>query len=85
MERALHGFLPKGSGRIAHIFGVYGFHGAVQDPKKLALTELLFQAVLCEARALGNGQPIVITGGFNVQPVKTLSCYVHGTRRVGGS
>ena len=42
MGSALHGILLSGSGRI-------GFQGADQDPEKLALTELHFQAVFCEA------------------------------------
>ena len=59
-----------GSGRIAHIFGVYGFQGADKDRETLALTELLFQAFLCEAKALGNGQPIFVAGDFDVLPLK---------------
>ena len=64
--------LPTGSGRIAHILGVYGFQGADQDLEKLALTELHFHAVLCEAKALDNGQPIYIAGDFNVSQKKYL-------------
>ena len=61
---------PKVRAELLIFSGCMGCTEPSRTPKKLALTELLFQAVLCEARALGNGQPIVITGGFNVQPVK---------------
>ena len=54
-------------------FWVYGFQGSDQDPEKLALTELPFQAVLCEANALGNGHPIFTAGDFNVSPLKIPS------------
>ena len=42
------------------------FQGAGEGPEKLALTALLFQAVLCEAKSLGDGQLIFIAGDFNV-------------------
>ena len=55
------------SGRIAHLFVFYGYKGASEDPNKLALANKLLQAVICEARDCGTGQPVIFAGDFNVE------------------
>ena len=56
MGRALRESLPTGSGRVAPIWGACGFQGAGKGREKLALTELLFHAVVREAKVRGKGQ-----------------------------
>ena len=68
MGRALRVILPLASGRIAHLFVLYGYQGASEDPNKLALTNKLLEAVICEARVCGSGQPVIFAGDLNVQP-----------------
>ena len=54
---------------MVHLFVVYGYQGADNDPEKLQLTEHLFAAVLAEARLCCAGQPVVLVGDFNVEPL----------------
>ena len=61
--------LPLGNGGVVHLFVVYGYQGADNDPEKLQLTEHLFAAVLAEARLCCAGQPVVLAGDFNVDPI----------------
>ena len=68
LGRVLRVILPLASGRIAHLFVLYGYQGASEDPHKLALTNKLLQAVICEAHVCGIGQPVIIAGDFNVDP-----------------
>ena len=62
--RAMRVVLPLGNGGIVHLFVVYGYQGADNDPEKLQLTEHLFAAVLAEARLCCAGQPVVLAGDF---------------------
>ena len=66
--RAMRVVLPLGNGGVVHLFVVYGYQGADNDPEKLQLTEHLFAAVLAEARLCYAGQPVVLAGDFNVEP-----------------
>ena len=43
--------------------------GAENDPEKLQLTDHLFAAVLAEARMCCCGQPVILAGDFNADPV----------------
>ena len=61
--------LPLGNGCIVHLFVIYGYHGAENDPEKLQLTEHLFAAVLAEARMCCAGQPVILAGDFNADPI----------------
>ena len=45
-----------------------GYQGAAEDPHKLALTNKLLEAVICEAKSCGTGQPVIIAGDFNGEP-----------------
>ena len=62
------------------MFVVYGYQGAADDPHKLALTNKLLEAVICEARVCGTGQPVILTGDLNAEPLhisitaKALRC-----------
>ena len=60
--------LPLGNGGVVHLFVIYGYQGAENDPEKLQLTEHLFAAVLAEARMCCSGQPVVLAGDFNADP-----------------
>ena len=60
---------PLGNGGVGHLFVVYGYQGADNDPEKLQLTEHLFAAVLAEARLCCARQPVVLAGDFNVEPL----------------
>ena len=70
--RAMRVVLPLGNGGVVHLFVVYGYQGADNDPEKLQLTEHLFAAVLAEARLCCAGQPVVLAGDFNVEPWLSL-------------
>ena len=61
--------LPLGNGGIVHMFVIYGYHGAESDPEKLQLSDHLFTAVLAEARMCCAGQPVLIVGDFNADPI----------------
>ena len=69
LGRAIRVILPLAKqGSIAHLFVVYGYQGSSDDPQKLLLTNKLFEAVIGEAKVCGTGQPVIITGDFNVEP-----------------
>ena len=68
LGRAIGVILPLANGSIAHLFVLYGYQGSYDDPHKHALTNKLLEAVLCEAKVCGTGQPVVITGDLNVEP-----------------
>ena len=61
--------LPLGEGGVVHLFVIYGYQGAENDPEKLQLTDHLFAAVLAEARMCCCGQPVILAGDFNADPV----------------
>ena len=68
MGRATRAILPLANDSIAHLFVVYGNQRATDDRHKLALTNKLLEAVICEARVCGTGQQVVIAGDLNVKP-----------------
>ena len=68
--RVLRSVISVGSGRVVHVVVVYGFQGADVDREKLARTEQLFQAVMCELRVVGDGHPYLLLGDFNIEPSK---------------
>ena len=68
MGRVLRVILPLASGRIAHLFVLYGYQGASEDPNILALTNKLLESAICEARVCGTGQPVMFAGDLNVLP-----------------
>ena len=67
--RAMRVILPLGNGGIVHLFVIYGYQGAESDPEKLQLTDHLFAAVLAEARMCCCGQPVILAGDFNADPI----------------
>ena len=75
--RAVRCMLPLGSGRFMHLVVLYGYHGADLDPGQLALTEQLFDAALGELSVVARGQPSLIVGDFNVEPIK-IPCLAKG-------
>ena len=77
LGRVLRSVIPVGRGRVVHVVVVYGFHLPDCDPEKLAHTEQLFQAVLCELRVVGEGHPQLLLGDFNVEPSK-VPCLAKG-------
>ena len=68
LGRVLRVILPLVSGRIAHLFVLYGYQGASEDPCKLALTNKLLESAICEARVCGTGQPVIFAGDLHVRP-----------------
>ena len=66
--RAMRVVLPLGNGGVVHLFVIYGYQGAENDPEKLQLSEHLFAAVLAEARMCCSGQPVILAGDFNADP-----------------
>ena len=50
--------------RIVHVVVVCGYQGADSDSEKLSVTDLLFQAVLCELSVVGQGPLQLILGDF---------------------
>ena len=67
--RAMRVILPLGNGGVVHLFVIYGYQGAEKDPEKLQLTDRLFTAVLAEARMCCCGQPVILAGDFNADPI----------------
>ena len=68
LGRAIRVILSLANGIFTHLFVLYGNQGSCDDPHKLALTNKLLEAVIREAKVCGSGQPVVITGDFNVEP-----------------
>ena len=54
-----------------------GYQGADHDPKKLALTEQLFDAALGELSVVARELPSMLVGDFNVEPTK-IPCLAKG-------
>ena len=77
LGRALRTTLPTGKGGVAHLFVVYGYQGAEEDAEKLRLTDRLLQAVLAEAQVVCIGQPMLIAGDLNADPV-VIPCLAKG-------
>ena len=67
--------------RIVHVVVVYGYQGADSDSDKLSVTDLLFQAVLCELSVVGQGHPPVNLARFQCG---TLQDSLFGSRDLGG-
>ena len=67
--RSMRVILPLGNGEVVHLFVIYGYQGAENDPEKLQLSEHLFAAVLAEARMCSAGQPDILAGDFNADPI----------------
>ena len=67
--RDMRVILPLGNGGVVHLFVIYGYQGAENDPEKLQLTEHLFAAVLAEAGMCCAGQPVILAGDFNADPI----------------
>ena len=76
--RALRVTLPTGKVRVVHLFVVYGFQGAEEDPDQLKHTDKLLQAVLAEAQVVCIGQPMLIAGDLNADPA-VIPCLAKGT------
>ena len=69
LGRAMKVVLPMGNGGIVHLFVIHGYQGAESDPEKFQLSEQFFAAVLAEARVCCAGQPVLIVGDFNAEPI----------------
>ena len=72
MGRALTVTLPTGKEGAVHLFVVYGYQGAEEDPDKLQLIGKLLQSVLAEAQVVCVGQPLLIAGDLNADPAVIL-------------
>ena len=77
LGRVLRCVVPVQGGRIVRVVVVCRFQGAETDTEKLAQAEQLFQAVLCELRAVGQGHPKLVLDDFNVEP-SMIHCLVEG-------
>ena len=69
--------LPTGKGGVVHLFVVYGYHEAEEDPDKLQLAGKLLRAVLAEAQVACIDQPLLITGDLNADPA-VIPCLAKG-------
>ena len=76
-RRAVWCLLPLTSGRLLHLFVLYGYQGADSDAEQLASTDQLFHAALGELHAVASGQPCSLDGDFNVEPTK-IPCLAQG-------
>ena len=56
-------------GEVDHLFVISGYQGAEKDPEKLMLTDKLLQAVLASAQVVRVGQPLLIAGDLNADPL----------------
>ena len=77
LGRAVRCLLPLGLGRFMHLVVLYGYHGADSDAECLRLTDQLFEAALGELAVVARGQPCLIVGDFNVEPMK-IPCLAKG-------
>ena len=77
LGRLVRCVLPLGKGRVMRLVVVYWYQSADDDAERLCLTNQLFQAVLCELAVIGKGQPCVVAGDFNVEPIK-IPCLLKG-------
>ena len=77
MGRVLRTTHPNGEGGVVHLFVVYGYQGAEEDADQLQLTDKLLQAVLAEAQVVCIGQPMLIAGDLNADPV-IIPCLAKG-------
>ena len=76
-DRLVRCMLPLGVGRFMHLVVLYGFQGADADAEQLGLTEQLFDAALGELSVVARGQPCILVGDFNVEPIK-IPCLAKG-------
>ena len=58
-----------GSGGVAHLFVIYGYHGAENDPDRLAHAVQLLTPVLAEAKMCCSGQPVMLVVDLNADPM----------------
>ena len=65
MGRVVRATLPPG---VVHLFVVYGYQGAEEDPDQRLLTDKLLQAVLADVQVVCIGQPMRIAGDLNADP-----------------
>ena len=68
LGRVVRATLPTGQGGVVHLFVVYGYQGAEEDPDQRLLTDKLLQAVLAEVQVVCIGQPMRIAGDLNADP-----------------
>ena len=62
---------------MVHLFVIYGCQGAEEDAEKLRLTDRFLQAVLAEAQVVCIGQPMLIAGDLDADPV-VIPCLAKG-------
>ena len=62
---------------MVHLFAVYGYQGAEEDPDQLELTDKLLQAVLAEAQVVCVGQPLLVACDLNADPA-VIPCLAKG-------
>ena len=77
LGRALRCVLPLGLGRFMHLVVLYGYHGADSVAEFLKLIDQLFEAALGELAVVARGQPCLIVGDFNTDPMK-IPCLAKG-------
>ena len=61
--------LPLGNGGVAHLFVIYGYQGAENDPDKLALADQLLTSVLAKTKMCCSGQPVMLVGDLDADPL----------------
>ena len=57
-----------------HLAVLHGYQGANKDADQLGLTNLLFDAALCELEVVSEGQPTVIVETPTLSEPRSLLC-----------
>ena len=73
LGRAVRCLLPLEFGRLMHLVVLYGYQGSATSSEQLQLIYQLIDAALSELAVVAKGQPCLVVGDFNVEPMKIPS------------
>ena len=73
LGRTVRCLLPLWFGRFMHLVVLYGYQGSDNSSEQLQLTDQLVDAALGELAVVAWGQPCLVVGDFNVEPMKIPS------------
>ena len=65
--------MPLGSGRFMRFVVLYGYQGADASAEQLQLADQLVDAASSELAVVARGQPCLVVGDLNVEPIKIPS------------
>ena len=84
LGRAVRCLLHMGFGRFMHLVVLCGYQGSDTSSEQLQLTDQLVDAALGELAVVARGQPCLVVGDFNVEPMKILRAYLLGSGLIWG-